>query len=74
MEAIRQRARVRGGHLEWVDQPPTLPDGEVEVILLYTKEEKPSDQARSVSEWPVLNGGTYRNAFRREDLYGAHGR
>jgi hypothetical protein len=73
MEAIRQRARVRDGHLEWVD-PPALPDGEVEVILLYTQQEQPSDEDVSISEWPVLDGGTYRDAFRREDLYRAHGR
>lgn len=74
MEAIRQRARVRGGHLEWIDHPPALPDGEVEVILLYTQEERSSDQPRSISEWPVLEGGTYHDSFRRADLYEEHGR
>ena len=50
------------------------PTGEVEVILLYTKEEA-VQPASSVTEWPVLEGGTYRGGMmRREDLYGEHGR
>ncbi len=39
MEAVKRRARIRHNHLEWTDASPDLPDGEVEVILLYTKEE-----------------------------------
>lgn len=39
MEAVKRRARVRHNHLEWTNASPDLPDGEVEVLLLYTKEE-----------------------------------
>ena len=70
MEAVKRRARVRQNHLEWTDPSPDLPDGEVEVILLYTKEEA-VQPALSVTEWPVLDGGTYQGGtMRREDLYG----
>ena len=74
MEAVKRRAHVRHNHLEWTDPSPDLPDGEVEVILLYTKEEA-VQPAPLVTEWPVLDGGTYRGGtMRREDLYGEHGR
>lgn len=74
MEAIKRRARVRHNHLEWTDASPDLPDGDVEVILLYTKQEA-APSALSVTEWPVLDGGAYRGGtMRREDLYGEHGR
>lgn len=74
MEAVKRRARVRHNHLEWTDPSPDLPDGEVEVILLYTKEEV-VEPAPSVTEWPVLDGGTYQGGtLRREDLYGDDGR
>ena len=70
MEAVKRRARIRHNHLEWTDASPDLPDGEVEVILLYTKEEA-VEPLPSVTEWPVLDGGAYQGGtLRREDLYG----
>ena len=73
MEAVKRRARIRGDRLEWTDAAPALPDGEVEVILLYAPAE-PS-RPKSVAEWPVLDGGAYLGgSLRREDLYGSDGR
>ena len=73
MEAVRLKARVRDAHLEWIDPPPALPDGEVEVILLYRSETPRT--GRPATEWPSLNGGRYLGgSLRREDIYGADGR
>ncbi|NJN68475.1 MAG: hypothetical protein HC884_18070 [Chloroflexaceae bacterium] len=42
MEAIKLKARIGAGAvLEWLDPPPDLPTGEVEVIVLY--EHRPPD-------------------------------
>ena len=72
MEAVKRRARVRGDRLEWTDEAPALPDGEVEVILLYAPS---APRSKPVAEWPVLDGGGYLGgSLRREDLYGDDGR
>ena len=74
MEAVKRRARVRGDQLEWIDEVPALPDGEVEVILLYATEAQ-GQSAKPLAEWPVLDGGTFRGGtLSREDVYGDDGR
>ena len=76
MEAVKRRARVCKDQLEWTDEAPALPDGEVEVILLYASED--SEQApppKPLAEWPALDGGAYLGGtLRREDFYGNNGR
>ena len=73
MEAIKLKARMRDAHLEWIDTPPTLPDGEVEVILLYQRQEK--HPAIPATEWPSLKGGGFLGgSLRREEIYGEDGR
>ena len=73
MEAGKLKARVRDAHLEWVDTLPALPDGDVEVILLYQQQEKRA--AIPATEWPSLKGGKYLGgSLRREDIYGDDGR
>ena len=74
MEAIKLKARVRKAHLEWLEPLPDLPEGEVEVILLYTTPEA-ERKAVLATEWPALDGGRYLGGtLRREDLYGDDGR
>jgi hypothetical protein len=77
LETVRLRGIVRPGRrLELLQLPPELPEGEVEVILLY--ERKPSgEQAVPLSPlaWPTLEGGQYLGgSLRREELYDDDGR
>lgn len=75
MEAVKLKARVKANaELEWLDTP-NLPEGEVEVILLYKQREEHLNEAISPLQWPVLDGGEYRGgSLRREDMYGDNGR
>ena len=73
MEAIKLKARIRDARLEWLAGPPDLPDGEVEVILLYQPDG--AQAVRLATEWPALEGGEYRGgSLNREELYGDDGR
>ena len=68
MEAIKAKARI-GPNQEiiWLEPLPELVPGEVEVILLYTRNEYPKP---NVGLWPVLEGGRYLGgSLRREDIY-----
>ncbi|MBN1137149.1 MAG: hypothetical protein JXM73_11220 [Anaerolineae bacterium] len=77
LEAIRLKARIRADRrLEVPRLPAGLPEGEVELILLYEREQA-GEQVRALSplSWPVLEGGRYLGgALRREELYGNDGR
>lgn len=68
MEAIKMRARIGPDQeITWLEPLPELAQGEVEVILLYTRSEYPRPV---VTLWPVLDGGRYLgNPLRREDIY-----
>lgn len=70
MEAIRLRARVsERSTLEWLEPLPHLPEGEVEVILLYERKQSEAGQ-HLASEWPALDGGnSLGGTLRREDIY-----
>lgn len=76
-EAIKLKARVRPDRrLEIPRLPPGLPEGEVELILLYERKQAKEDK-RVVSPlaWPVLDGGRYLGGtLRREEIYGDRGR
>lgn len=73
MQTIRLRARVGpDSEWEWIEKPPELPEGEVEVILLY--EEERDGAGPSPLEWPVLDGGRYLGgALTREEIYEDNG-
>ena len=68
MEAIKVKARIGPDQeITWLEPLPELAQGEVEVILLYTKSEYPKT---AVTSWPILDGGRYLGgSLRREDIY-----
>ena len=77
LETLRLRGIVKPGRqLELPQLPPDLPEGEVEIILLY--ERKPNEAAGtplSPLAWPSLDGGKYLGrTLRREELYDEDGR
>ena len=53
-----------------------LPEGDVEVILLYPQEQIDGRLERpSPLTWPALDGGRYLDGtLRREEIYGGDGR
>ena len=77
LEALRLKGIVKPGRrLELPKLPPELPEGEVEVILLYeAKKAKGQASLLSPLEWPSLDGGQYMGgSLRREELYDDDGR
>ena len=77
LEAVKLKGRIRSDRqLELPELPPDLPEGEVELILLY--ERKPTgEQIKPLSPllWPALDGGKYLGGtLRREDIYDDDGR
>ena len=77
LETVRLRGIVRPGRRHELPQlPPELPEGEVEVILLYERKAS-EEQVVSLSPlaWPTLDGGRYLGgSLRREELYDDDGR
>jgi hypothetical protein len=74
LEALKLKGIVRPGRqLELPTLPPELPEGEVEVILLYERKQYYNEEeviSPSVMAWPVLDGGEYLGGkLRREELY-----
>jgi len=77
LEAIRLKGKVKPDRrLELPSLPPELPEGEVELILLYEKKPTREEQERiSPRSWPVLDGGRYLGGtLRREEIYDDNGR
>lgn len=62
--------------LEITENAAELPEGDVEVLLLYPHDQpKGKRKIPSPLTWPTLNGGRYLGKFlRRKDLYGDDGR
>ena len=77
LEAIRLKGRIRPDRqLELPELPSELPEGEVELILLYERKPR-QESAPSLSAllWPALNGGAYLGgSLRREEVYDDDGR
>ena len=72
MEAIKLKGRIRPDRqLELPELPPELPEGEVELILLFERE--PATEAvqpLSPLCWPVLDGGKYLGGtLGRDEIY-----
>lgn len=76
MVAVKLNAVVnKDARLEWLQSPPVLPIGEVEVILLYKPAPAPALTGLLATEWPLLDGGRYLGgSLRREDFYDDDGR
>ncbi len=77
MQAIRLKGRVGPDRkLEITAESAELPEGNVEIILLYRQDQLNERQEfPSPLTWPALDGGRYLGkSLRREDLYGNDGR
>jgi hypothetical protein len=77
LEAIKLKGRIQPDRrLELPRLPPGLPEGEVELILLYERKPTGEDKTSlSPLAWPFLDGGQYLGGtLRREELYGDDGR
>ena len=77
MQAIRLKGHVGPNKkLEIMEDAAELPEGDVEVILLYPQDQPGRKrEVPSPLTWPTLDGGRYLGkSLRREDLYGDDGR
>ena len=77
LEALKLKGIVKPGRqLELPKLPPELPEGEVEVILLYQRRQGEGEIVpSSPMAWPSLDGGRYLGGkLRREELYDDDGR
>lgn len=77
LEAMRLKGRIKSDRrLELPSLPPELPEGEIELILLYKKKAaKEEKRPTSPLAWPSLDGGRYLGGtLRREDIYDNSGR
>lgn len=77
LQAIKLKGHIGPDRkLEITENSIDLPEGDVEVILLYLK--KRSDEKfeyLSPLAWPTLNGGRYLGGtLRRAEIYGDDGR
>jgi hypothetical protein len=77
LEAIKLKGKIRPDRqLELPELPPGVPEGEVELILLYERKST-EEQTKALSPllWPTLDGGRYLGgSLRREDIYDDDGR
>lgn len=76
MEAIKVRARIGpDSKLELLEPLYHLPEGNVEVILLFPRALAQDVKPVSVAQWPILNGGRYLGgSLRRSEIYSDDGR
>ena len=77
LQAIKLRGRIQTDRrLELPRLPLGVPEGEVELILLYERKPTGEDEAiLSPLAWPVLDGGRYLGGtLRREEIYDDDGR
>lgn len=76
MEAIKIRARVGpNAKLELLEPLAQLPEGNVEVILFYSRKAVELPKANSPLYWPTLHGGRYLGgSLGRNEIYSDDGR
>lgn len=77
LQAIKLKGHIGPGRkLEITESCIDLPEGDVEVILLYLKKRSDEKLERlSPLAWPTLNGGRYLGgALRQAEIYGDDGR
>ena len=74
--AIKLRGRIQSNRLiELPRLPLDLPEGQVELILLYPSKSIREETRPSPLDWPILDGGRYLGGtLRREEIYGDAGR
>ena len=77
LEAVKLKGRIRPDRqLEVQELPPELPEGEVELILLYERR-RSTEPTKPLSPllWPSLDGARYTGGqLRREEIYDDDGR
>jgi hypothetical protein len=72
LEAIKLKGRVDADtQVVILEAADHLPEGEVEVILLYEQVALPSEPVKlSPLDWPSLDGGQYLGGtLRRQEIY-----
>ncbi|MGQ9625646.1 MAG: hypothetical protein ACUVV0_01915 [Anaerolineae bacterium] len=77
LQAVKLKGRIGpDGRLEILDGPVGLPEGEVEVVVLYSPVRSGEEAARpSLSTWPTHDLGRFLGkSLRREELYDDDGR
>ena len=77
LQAIKLKGHIGPDRkLEIMESLTGLPEGDVEVILLYPQNRSDRKSERpSPLMWPTLNGGRYlAGTLRREDIYNNDGR
>lgn len=77
LEAVRLKGRIRADRkLELPELPSELPEGEIELILLYERKPlKEPSHSLSPLQWPSLDGGQYIGGkLTREEIYDDNGR
>ena len=75
LQAVRLKGRIGPDRkLEITEKTTELPEGEVEIILLYPEGGKTPNRLSPLT-WPTLNGGKYLGgSLRREVIYDDDGR
>jgi hypothetical protein len=77
LQAIKLKGHIGPDQkVEIIESPIELPEGNVELIVLYSQPEAHKTPKRpSPLKWPTLNGGRYLGgALRREEIYSDDGR
>lgn len=76
MEAVKVKARIGSdAKLELLEPIPQLPRGDVELILIFTRNIARPIKPLSPAQWPVLHGGRYLGGtLRRSEIYSDDGR
>jgi hypothetical protein len=77
LKAIKLKGRIGPNQkLEIIEKPVDLPEGSVEVILIYSQDVSSKKIERpSPSTWPTLKGGRYLGGnLSREEIYDDDGR
>jgi hypothetical protein len=77
LQAIKLKGHIGPDRkLEIMDSLAELPEGDVEVILLYAQNQTHRRlEHPSPLMWPALDGGRYLGGtLRREEIYGSDGR